>query len=168
MGVRETLRANPGKATVTAIVLLVGGVVYFYSQWSTADPGTRPPTKLFVSTDGGKTYITLPADRLPPFEHEGKTAYRAYVFTCDGGRTKFVGYLERYSDRTKATMLEMWKRQAATGEQPALASGLFEGIEVMRPGGKQWVKQSDLTRAIEVMDVRCPNDPAKAAEMVLP
>ena len=166
MGVREKLRNYPRGAVLLAIVLAVGGGWFLYVQVARSVPVLGPPRTLFVTVDEGKTFFPAPAEQLPPFQHEGKTALRAYVFTC-GGKS-FVGYLERYSDRAKQLMLESWKSQQATGRPPSMNSEMLSGIEVKRPGDATWVRHSDLARAAEIMSVRCPDQHAKMAEMVLP
>jgi hypothetical protein len=168
MGVREKLAANP-RAVITiaaAIVVISLGVIYF--QWQAGDSGRATPRKMFLTVDDGTTFFVGAADPLPPFQHEGRTAYRAYVFTCDGGKTTWVGYVERYSEQAKALLKEMQKSQAERGGAPSVPPGLLDGIEVSRPGENQWVRQSDAALAHKVTSVYCPNAPDKDADLVLP
>jgi hypothetical protein len=60
--------------------------------------------KAFFTTDDGKSFFVDRFDRVPPFRKDGKTAVRAQVFSCDDGRTKFVGYLEMYAPLDKAAL----------------------------------------------------------------
>jgi hypothetical protein len=168
MGVREKLSANPQAAMVIAATILVVGLGIIYFQWPAADSGRAAPRKMFLTVDDGKTFFVAAAEPLPPFQHEGKTAYRAYVFTCDGGKTTWVGYVERYSEQAKALMKEMRNDQAKRGGPPSVPPGLLEGIEVSRPGENQWVRQSDTALAHKVTSVYCPNAPDKDADLVLP
>jgi hypothetical protein len=167
MGVREQLQKRPMLATALAAAVVLAAGCYIFAQWGDWQPTSAPPVQAFVSFDDGKTFEVAPADELPPFERDGKTALRAYVFACDGGKTKFVGYLERYSERGKELMREMRKQQASNG-RPSLPSQLLEGMEIKRPGETEWVKQSDVSRAAKIMDVRCPNLPSQQAEMIFP
>ena len=168
MGVREKVSANPRTAIAIAATVVVIGLGIIYFRWPAAASGRGMPEKMFLSTDDGKTFFVAPAEPLPPFLRDGKTAYRAYVFTCDGGKTTWVGYLERYSEQAKALMKEMRKNQATAGGPPVVPLGLLDGIEVSRPGEQQWVRQSDTARATKVTSIYCPNAPEKDAEMVLP
>jgi hypothetical protein len=168
MGIREKLSDNPRVATVMAAAIVAIGAAVLYLQWPRSSDGFGPPAKMFLTIDDGKTFFVAPAEPLPPFQHEGKTAYRAFVFTCDGGRTKWVGYLERYSDRAKTLMAGMWKKQAATGGPPPVPEGMLQGIEVAKPGELQWVRQSDTARALPIINVHCPDAPGRDAEMVFP
>jgi hypothetical protein len=52
-------------------------------------------TQVYFTTDEGKTLVALDAATKSPTVHDGKPAYRAHVFTCDGGKTQFVGYLSK-------------------------------------------------------------------------
>ena len=166
MGVREKLRDYPQAAALVATVLVIGGGWFLYLQVANSVPVIGPPRKLFVTVDEGKTFFPAPAEQLPPFQHEGKTALRAYIFTCSG--KSFVGYLERYSERAKVLMLESWKEQRETGRPPSMNPEMLNGIEVKRPGDTTWIRHSDLARASEIMNVRCPDQQEKMADMVLP
>ena len=168
MGVREKLAANPRAAMGIAAAIVVIGLAVIIFPWQAGDSGRAEPRKMFLTVDDGKTFFVAAAEPLPPFQHEGKTAYRAYVFTCDGGKTTWVGYVERYSEQAKALMKEMRKNQAERGGRPNVSTALLEGIEVSRPGENQWVRQSDAALAHKVTTVHCPNAPDKDADMVLP
>jgi hypothetical protein len=65
-------------------------------------------------------------------------------------------------------MDETRKQQARTHGRPAMSPEMLDGIEIKRPGGKQWVKQSDIAQSAKVVDVRCPEDPERRADMVTP
>ena len=166
MGVREKLRDHPRVAAVIAALAVICGGSFLYLQVAGSTPRFGPPRELFVTVDDGKTYFAAPAEQLPPFQHEGKTALRAYVFACGG--TPFVGYVERYSDRAKTLMLEGWKAQQEKSGPPSMNPEMLNGIEVKRPGETTWIRHSDLARAAEIMNVRCPDQTDKKAEMVLP
>jgi hypothetical protein len=51
--------------------------------------------KAWYTDDDGRTWFADDAGRTSPFDHNGKQAYRCYVWTCDGGKSKFVSHLER-------------------------------------------------------------------------
>ena len=56
-------------------------------QKSPHGPGWKPsPGSAFYTTDDGATLFTDGADRLPPFDHDGKAAVMAAVFSCDNGK----------------------------------------------------------------------------------
>src|SRR5688500_3968040 len=87
MGAREHIRTYPRAAAAIAGLIVAVSAWYLFSQMPGQDRSLRPPEEIFVTTDEGKTYFASPANRLPPFSHEGRTAHRAYVFTCDGSKT---------------------------------------------------------------------------------
>jgi hypothetical protein len=69
---------------------------------------TRPPTthpaiattnatRLYFTTDDGKTWFPLDAANRPPFVHDGKPAVRAHVFSTDGGKTGFCAYMSKFT-----------------------------------------------------------------------
>jgi hypothetical protein len=114
---------------------------------------------MFATVDDGQTVFETDMSNLPPFQQDGKTAYRVALFTADGGKTRFPGYLERYTPEAKkrieAAMAEMakdpdpWKR-------PRGLVGPGD-VEVKKPGaGNPWVK-NDSPEGMAVMNVKAPN-----------
>jgi hypothetical protein len=87
-------------------------------------------TQLYFTTDEGKTFFPLDAGTKSPTVHDGKPAYRAHVFSCDGSKTQFVAYL------SKST--------------PVSTDPL-----VRKPGMTQWAPLGTAAAAI-VLDVKCP------------
>lgn len=86
--------------------------------------------KLFFTVDDGKSYFEMEASNRAPFVHEGKPAFRAHVFSCDGGKTAFVGYLSKFSPVSEEAL-------------------------VRKPGTNQWSPLSSAGAGV-VLDVKCP------------
>lgn len=159
MGVRLWLKEQQKGAMVVAVALAVLGIGVLV--WRMAGSVVARPIgqSVWFTIDDGKTWFAESSTKLPPFEHQGKTAYRCYVYTCDGGRTAFVSHLERFTP-------EITQRLKTGGAfDPMLASA----IEVKEPGTGDtgWVKQSD-PKAAAIMRPICPDDPNKLPEPVLP
>jgi hypothetical protein len=98
MGIREALNRNPKAAVIifgVALLALLGvAIVQFKGRSGGGSSGTGSP-QAWYTEDDGKTWFADDAGRLSPFDHNGKQAYRCYVWTCDGGKTQFVSHLER-------------------------------------------------------------------------
>ena len=75
---------------------------------TTARTGRSPAftrsTRTRTTVDDGATYFPDDANKIPPFTKDGKEAVRARVFSCDGGKTKYVAYLERITPKAKAAI----------------------------------------------------------------
>jgi hypothetical protein len=83
----------------------------------------------YFSEDDGATFYTAPLTQPPYVAPDGKPAVLAAVFSCDGGRTKFVGYLMR----SAAAPVE-------AASQTKMSPLGFGPIEVKKPGPNQpWV-----------------------------
>jgi pimeloyl-ACP methyl ester carboxylesterase len=70
------------------------------SRPTTARSVAPPPataTRLFFTADEGRTLVPLEVATKSPTLHGDKPAFRAHVFSCDGGKTQFVGYLSKSS-----------------------------------------------------------------------
>src|SRR5262249_21635889 len=137
-------------AVITIAVLFT----FLNSGGRAVSHATRSPGKAWFSDDDGKNWFADDETKVAPFEHNGKTAYRAYVFSCDGGKTKFVAFLTRFTPEGK-TGLE----RAIANREPVERglSGLSpaSGLELKKPGELQWTKSSD-ARATLIQQPICP------------
>jgi hypothetical protein len=170
LGLRETLNRNPALTngiTVGIIVVTIGFVLWRLTRGETgAEAG--PSTNLaFFSDDDGATFFTDDRSKIPPFDHNGKPAVTAVIFTCDGGKTKWVGYLRRFTAEAKKRREDILK-QAKGQPTPILAEVEdVSGIEIKKPktGESAWVKESD-PGAEEVRNIKCPHNGAHEPELV--
>lgn len=120
--------------------LIVTAFIYFRS---TANSMGETSGRAFFTTDDGQTWFKDDLRKLPPFDHNGKQAYRCYLYTTDGGKTTAVSHLERYSDEAKKTMEHL--RQNGGKTDPSTMQILVKGLEVKRPGApdSEWMNKSD-------------------------
>jgi hypothetical protein len=142
MSVREAMqRSKALSATAAVVMILIAGGAIVYQAFR-AGPDRRVG-EVFFTTDDGKTWFPGPADRFPPFQHEGRTAVQAVVWAGDGGKTKFVSHLVRYTPegQKKATALRKGADPSALQELP----GNFSWREVKRPGAPEsdWISDND-------------------------
>jgi poly(3-hydroxybutyrate) depolymerase len=101
-------------------------------------PSTRPAfipanaTQLYFTTDDGKTFFTAEASNKPPFTHDGKLAYRAHLYSTDGGKTAWVAYLSKFSPASPDPMV---KRIGETAWTPMASPGATAILDVKAPTG---------------------------------
>jgi hypothetical protein len=171
MSLRTLLNQNRAAKITLSICAVAAVAVVVGMQFRSAD-AVGDGKHIFITLDDGKTLVLHDADQLPPFEFQGKTAYQANVFTSDG-KTRFVGFLQRYTPQGKRMMEETRKKNQGSSSQnnsramPSFNAALLDGIEIKRPGDKDWVKQSDTARANKILDVTCPNE-NRPADPVIP
>ncbi len=103
-----------------------------------------PKTLNFYTTDDGVTLFTDDSQKVPPFDHDGQQAVRAFVFTCDNGQHQFVQYLQKYSDEVKQQL------------ETSRAFGTFANGLIKRPGDVKWISESD-PKAQVIMLPKCPD-----------
>jgi hypothetical protein len=179
VGIREKLNENPAITTGVTIGIIAIAIIFIGWQVFGGSGAGAPITEAYYTTDENatgdaavKALFTDKADRIPPFDHNGKPAFRAHVFTCDGGKTKWITHLQRFTPEAKKKLEEV---QANAGKQPTADNtpGVMEqlymtGMEVKKPGAGPWVKQSDFQKSSEITAVRCPDGKADNIEAVLP
>ena len=135
MGIRETIhkRQRTTAGVVIAIIAASVGVMI----WSQQSPAGSRVDKAFYCDESGTNFFVDSIDRIYPFDHEGKPAYRAYVYEGADGKP-FVSYMARYNDATRAKLESLMPKKddpAAAGE---IAQALNSGIEVKKPGDTKW------------------------------
>lgn len=134
MGVLESVRRRWGQ--VVASVTLLGAAVFLFGHFR-----SPPAPNAYFSTDDGATWFVTPL-QIPPFAYQGKEAVQAMLYTSDGGATKFVGYLLRYTAEGKLKM------KARLGDPKAeLVPIPPEWTEVKRPGAGSWTPGAALFSA---------------------
>ena len=132
-------------------VILVAVVSIYLSQRSSYDSS---PGEAAYTTDDGKTWFTDVGDRITPFMKDGQTAVGATLFSSDGGKTKFVGYLQRHDP---AAVQKLSKPNAARlAELPGgEAVELTYGVQVKKPQSPNspWIRGDDPV-AKDIMQVK--------------
>jgi len=154
MSIREAISKRPGIVAAFAL-LAIGAAGYFATRSDLVRP-QRIEANAFFTTDDGHSTFVAPAAQLPPFDHGGRPAYRACVFTCDGGATTFVGYLQRYTPAAKQRLEQaLAERESGTSHMPV--SVRAGESEVKRPGqGDSWVSVNDPV-GVQIVNVTGPH-----------
>lgn len=136
MSIRETMNKSPLLTALFALVLI--GVAA-YLMYPTPEKPRRIPTQAYYTVDDGKTLFADKIGRQGPFDHEGKQAVLAYVYSCDGGDTRFVAYLERYTDEYIQKMASTpATRPSGFGPPPGYGAEEIQARMVKKPGDAEW------------------------------
>lgn len=161
MGVREVLNKQRGLSTVMAAGLLVlAAAAMAWQYWPAAKPKL---SQAFYTDDDGQTWFADSAYRVPPFDHNGKTAVLAQVYTYDNGSKQFCGYLVQYTPAAKRQLESALSDAAARGQPPGSVALFHEpdfirsGMMVKLPGSSSpWVAWSD-PRSAQVVSLHSPD-----------
>ena len=165
MGIRETLSQQSRKIQLAfAGALLLVAAVALTLQFKTEHRANL--SQAFFTDDDGKTWFADDAARIPPFEHKGKIAVSAQVFSYADGKKQFCGYMAKYTDEAKKKLDAAIAEAKAKG-QPPESVGLIRdpafrntGMVVKSPGANNpWVGWTD-PRSHEVFSVRSPDGSA--------
>jgi hypothetical protein len=141
MGIREQLNRNQTASIAASLSVVLLVVIWLYARGS----GPSIPKQLnFYTADDGATLFSDDSQKVPPFDHDGRQAVRAFVFTCDDGKHQFVQYLQKYSDDVK--------QQLETSHPfGSMGNGLIK-----RPGDANWTAESD-PKAQDITRPKCPD-----------
>lgn len=156
MSVRENIEKRKPIVIGAAILAIVVAGVVIASQMRDA-MGTAGPGDAYFTNDDGKTFFADDAQKLTPFDKDGKPAVRAHVFECGGERV--VGYMSRMTVGAKQAFEEANKYKG-TGKAPPNAMELAmigqTGTEVKKPGTDKWVPQSHPS-STAIRAFQCPD-----------
>lgn len=158
MGIRQTLNEKPALAAgVSAGIIVLAILAILFEAFHKPSTGA-PPTKAYFSDDDGQTVFLDDVNKVPPFDHNGKQAFRAVVVQCGDGKP-FVWRLEGYDEQQRQELLKASKE----GNGRAIRFSYLSGLEMKFPGSSQWVGgpqpgQSDDEKAAfqELMFPKCP------------
>lgn len=135
MGIRETVNKRQRVTGGVAVGMLVVAAVLVVL-------GLRKPaarvTRAYYCDESGANMFVDDVDRVYPFDHNGKAAYRAYVYEGQDGKN-FVAYIARYTDAAKQKLQSLIERKDDPSVSGELAQARGSGIEVKKPGDPQWV-----------------------------
>jgi hypothetical protein len=165
VGIREQLNENPSIVTGGTIGIIVIALIFIvYEIHGSSSPHLSMPSSRYYSDDDGASYFSDAFDKVPPFDHNGKTAVAAYVFRCKSGRA-FVGYLQRYSPKALKALAQVKGGVDSAG----LYQTIGEETEYSAPlaGEKGWVK-SISPQAQKIMAVQCPGGGNDVPESIQP
>jgi len=159
VAIRDTLNEHRQLitgATIGIIVIVLGLIVWEMLP----TPAAKAPSSAFYSDDDGKTWFKDDYDKIAPFDHNGKPAVRAYVYSYSGG--DFVGYLEKYTDAMKK------KLDAATDPVAREALNPVTGLLCKKPMSPLWVRETS-PAAGKITDIlRPPNNSDEQVTLVEP
>lgn len=156
MGLREKINQNSQMATIIVAAILVvaiGLMIYQFSGGGSSTP--TPPDQMYYTVDDGASFFVDGAGKMP-FSHEGKPAYRAYVFKTDSGK-EFVGYIERISPRLD--------KMLSTGSDKVDKAALLANpgaYEVKAPGANnRWLNPATEAGHLVTVDIKTPDGSLK-------
>ncbi|HVT88993.1 MAG TPA: hypothetical protein VHD56_09085 [Tepidisphaeraceae bacterium] len=161
MSLRETLEKKQGM--VMGVCGGVIGLAVLWIGWSLLSGGknTGPAVlQAYYTIDDGKNYFP-DADfpnKISPFTKEGKPAYKVFVWTCDGGKTKIVSGLQRFVPVAQAKLQEAIAKK--DDEMIAQIENDARAYEYKAPNTgddpKNWIKGTD-TKTAKLIEPNCPN-----------
>lgn len=163
---RRTLldRHRSAIAIVAVSVSLSSAVWLTWFYWP--GPDNSLPSFAWYTVDDGRTRFADDVERNPPFEHDGKQAVRLHLFSCDGGKTTFVGYLQKFPEETLRKYRDKGVDPANVEDEELVAEG---GWVYKRPGDAAWLSDRAADRKfLDVITVRCPDGRAGEPKELFP
>ena len=154
MTIPQVIRKNGVVSAAAFVAIAVGALLLSFLRWSGAGRPALPrfSNNAFYTIDDGASLFVDDKNKVCPFDHEGHQAVLAFVYTCDGGRHRFVQYLQKYDEPAKAAAAAL---QSSGGSGSAPINGILSGLLVKRPGDKKWVHMTDRA-AQDILLPVCP------------
>ncbi|MGD0139460.1 MAG: hypothetical protein ABSD28_11330 [Tepidisphaeraceae bacterium] len=172
MSIREAINQKKSVGVGVAILILVLAVlILVYSQM----PAHRiKGDKAYFTDDDGQTWFLDSTYLTPPFDHNGKPAVSAALYSYDHGNKKFCPFLMRYTDSAKKRLDDAIAEAAKQGKPPSSVSlfGDLElnktGVEVKIPGpGHAWVLR-DTTEGADTINQGLATHADDTSDLVIP
>jgi hypothetical protein len=157
MGVRETINETKGLGigvAAAAMIIAIGLLAYQLNGGG----GQGAAKQAFFTDDDGKTFFKDDIEKLSPFDHNGKKAYRADVLRCTDGH-EFVGLIYRHTDGGRKELESYQKDMKAKDVDGQVRANIeMRGMEVHRPGAaeKGWMPNDELQMERLRAAAKCP------------
>jgi hypothetical protein len=164
MGIREKLREKPvmGRAAAVALVV-IAGLVLAKTYWPEKKADL---SQAYYSDDDGATWFKDSAFRVAPFDHNGRPAVVAHVYTYDEGKKQFCAYLARFTPRAKEQLEAALADAKKRGDAPSSVglyherSFMMRGVEVkLRGSDHPWISYGD-PDAQKIFSIQSPDGTA--------
>jgi hypothetical protein len=162
VSLRDKINSNPKLGIGIGVGVLVVAIVIIVIYAKSGGNGTPQPafdtTKGYFTDDDGKTTFVEDLSKLPPFDHNGKKAYRAKVF-IDGHGQRFVAWLESYDDNAKKAIQKVIDDTHELPDRAMSEAAPNDRPLVKRPGQGTWV--SPMRNEAEWKKITTPEPPDK-------
>jgi hypothetical protein len=164
MFIRSALGVRKGLSVAIGCgLLLIAAVSLAYQFW----PQRKPNISMtYYSDDDGQSWFQDSSFKVAPFDHNGKTAVIAEVYTYDNGDKSFCAYLAKYTPAAKKRLETAFADVQSKGQLPNTVGLLHDrsfiqsGMVVKRPGrNNDWLPYSD-PRANDLFSIRSPDGSA--------
>lgn len=148
MFIRSALGVRKGLSVAIGCgLILVAAVSLAFQFW----PQKKPNIAMtYYSDDDGQTWFEDSTYKVAPFDHNGKTAVIAEVYTYDNGDKSFCAYLAKYNPDAKKRLEAAFADAQSKGQPPNTVGLLHErwfiesGMMVKRPRpNNDWLPYAD-------------------------
>jgi hypothetical protein len=159
MDLRAAIHAKPGLTIGVCVALvLVGGLFVWQGTKGRSSGPHYPALGNYYTADEGQTRIADKWSVVPPFDRDGNTYVRVFVFSCSDGKP-FAGYLEKFTPEAQAAISSEEMEHLKIAKIQELGD---HGLLVKRPGDANWVGK-DTVDGAAVINIVCPENqqPAK-------
>ena len=156
MGIRDTLNEKPAIATgATIAVVLIALIIIF---WQSRPKATAPAaSKAYFTVDDGDNVFEDDLSKAPSFNRGGTEAVQAHMFSCDNGRTKFVGYLEKVPEKLPTT-----PGRESRGHDPRIFAAV---VKVPKNKTARWYPRLSAEGGALIAGIKCPDGSSATAEV---
>lgn len=138
----------------------------------------------FYSNDDGASLFPGEGDKADEMQHQHPPAYRAMVYSCDGGRLRFIAYfvqlpidqldhVRQMQDQLNKLMTKVATNDPQvvklSDELSSAQAAVAEGTTIKAPGEhNQWLPANSTAGQKLMLQVTCPDGGSGPPEAVLP
>jgi hypothetical protein len=169
MDVRTILNKNPRVTLAIASVVIVLVCLLSLMRASHIGRTTIATPAAFYTDDDGQTLFSGAPGLVTPFDHNGKSAVKAVVYTVDRGRHQWVQFLQKFTDESAKHLNAIAANGGRMPTPEQIAAGpAMPTLLVKKPGDGDWIPMSD-AKAQQLMQPAIPSGMSGSQiELVLP
>jgi len=139
MDIRKSINDSPRLGAGIAAAAVLASLLIIWHVFGGRSAAEADAHKAFYSDDDGKTWFIDDDSKLPPFDHDGKTAYGAAVYRCLTGKP-FIVYLKKYTPAQLTRIAAEIKDYADRHPGSPPSTGVdYYPMDVKKPGESRWI-----------------------------
>lgn len=169
-GIRQRLQENARLGVGLGALLIIFALGFIgFQLYGGREHVILAPDQWFYTDDNGKTFFKDDTNKIVPFEHNGKQAYRADVFEGPDGQ-QFVGLIYRHNSSGQLEMKDYIARKLYENDIDGLVRQGIEGrgSDVKRSGTDErgWSRNDEQKNEYLRASMKTPS--GQPARLVLP
>jgi hypothetical protein len=136
----DVLNRRPALSIAISSLIIVGvGFLIWFFYFRSKNTEYLSMTWAYYTVDDGATWFQDDANKVAPFEKDGKEAVRCHVYCCKETRERWAAWLEKWDESAKKEMDGLGTDEGNTSQRLKVREQTWRAL-IKKPGANnKWV-----------------------------